>query len=407
MKYLIYLFFLFCFFPYLDLFQLGTDTQPNALLLAGVLFVATNNKRVNTPLVLLWIVFFFSIFLYIRSNASVFEYLKNTLNYLSPALIATTTYFVFNQFKLKIRFKVFMIMLSVYAFVSLVQLYLIPEFMIALVNMGRGAMQGGRGVVSLTTEPAFYGTTCLFFMAFSLLNYSKQQNYYALSLLTFQVVFLSRSATAIAIFFLAIGLFTLIQLIRFRLRYLLGSMVGLLLVSTVLMSYWNKIESTRAGQLVQTFVENPLLVTKVDGSVGIRFTGTVAPFLAMRHHNFMPQGLGHYREFLTDFRRQGMYSSFLTIHRIEKKPRLSGCINMVLYQLGFIGLLFPFAIYLAFRGQLNQGAALFAFILLVVSMMTQIQMMNGMIGLIIGTAIYQGKEKRRQKVVDTVDLNHF
>ncbi len=407
MKFLIYLFILFCFFPYIDIFQLGTDTQPNALLLGLVLLFAISNKRINAPLVLLWIVFFISIFLVFFNKVTVFEFFKNTLNYLSPPLIATITYWILHQLRYKVSFKFFMASMLTIAFVGLMQLYVLPDFGSAFINMNRGVLQSGRGVVSLFSEPAFYGTTCLFFMAFSLMYFSKRQNYIAIPLLLFQLVFISRSATAIAIFLLAFGLFVFIQLCRFKFHYLLGSAVAAIIVSSIALSYWSKIEDTRAGQLAQTFIENPLLVTKIDGSVGIRFTGTVAPFLVMKHHNFMPQGLGYYREFLTEFRRKGLYDSFLTIHRIEKKPRLSGGINMVLYQLGFIGLLFPFAIYLAFRGQLRNGPALLAFLFLIVSMMTQIQMMNAMIGFVIGTAIYRGKRNDHEQVEDAICLDNL
>lgn len=410
MRFVIYLFILFCFFPYIDIFQLGTDTQPNALLLGLVLLFGISDKRINAPLILLWVVFFLSISLVFFNKVTVFEFFKNTLNYLSPPLIATITYWILHQLKYKVSFKFFIGAMLTIAFVGLIQLFVLPDFGAALINMNRGVLENGRGVVSLFSEPAFYGTTCLFFMAFSLLYFSKRQNYIAIPLLIFQLVFISRSATAIAIFLLAFGLFVVIQMCRFKFHYLLGSVVATLLVSSIALSYWNKIEHTRAGLLAQTFIENPLLVTKIDGSVGIRFTGTVAPFLAMKHHYFMPQGLGYYREFLTEFRRKGLYDNFLTIHRIEKKPRLSGGINMVLYQLGFIGLIFPFAIYLAFRGQLKEGPALLAFLFLVVSMMTQIQMMNAMIGFVIGTAIYRGKlntmEGKEDKIgVDSLGTN--
>lgn len=397
MKCLIYLFVLFCFFPYLDFFRLGTDTQPNALLFGVLLIFAIRNKRINLPLILLWLGFFISTFLIFYNNLSFFVYLKNTLNYLSPALVATATYLILNQLKFKLHFKVFLGIISVYAFVGLVQLYLMPTFLSFLVNgAGRGTLIGGRGVVSLFSEPAFYGTTCLFFLCYSLLVYTRRQNRLVAAILIFQVFFLSRSATAIAILLFGFGLFTVVQILRFRLKYVFATAVLLLTLTPLVLHYANKIESTRAGELAQTFIENPLLITQIDGSVGIRFTGTVAPILAMRHHYMKPQGLGYYIEFLRDFREKRMYTNFLTINNSENKPRLSGALNMVLYQLGFLGLFFPFAIYLAFRGQLNKDVVLFAFILFLVALMTQIQMMNAMIGFVIGTAIYQGKVKSQE-----------
>jgi len=392
MKFIAQLFIITCFFPYLDFLKIGTDTQPNALMLGLLIFLGVRNKKINSPLILLWATFFISIFLIFFNNLSFFFYLKNTLNYLSPAMVATTTYLILNQMKYKLSFKVFYMMMLIYCMVGLVQMYFIPDFMYFLVNgEGRGSMVGGRGVVSLSAEPAFYGTTCILFICYSLLQYTKRQNFWVIGLLLFQLFFISRSATAIAILLFGLGIFTVIQIFRLKFKYVLGVIVFILIATPIMLNYWNKIETTRAGVLAQTFVENPLLITKLDGSVGIRFTGTVAPFLSMRHHYMKPQGLGYYIEFLRGFRKKRLYNNFLSVNNSEKKPRISGSLNMVLYQLGFLGLLFPLAIYLAFRGQLRQDSILLSFILLIVTMMTQIQMMNGMIGYILGTAIYRGK----------------
>jgi len=392
MKFIAQLFIITCFFPYLDFLKIGTDTQPNALILGLLIFLGVRNKKINSPLILLWATFFISIFLIFFNNLSFFFYLKNTLNYLSPAMVATTTYLILNQMKYKLSFKVFYMMMLIYCMVGLVQMYFIPDFMYFLVNgEGRGSMVGGRGVVSLSAEPAFYGTTCILFICYSLLQYTKRQNFWVIGLLLFQLFFISRSATAIAILLFGLGIFTVIQIFRLKFKYVLGVIVFILIATPIMLNYWNKIETTRAGVLAQTFVENPLLITKLDGSVGIRFTGTVAPFLSMRHHYMKPQGLGYYIEFLRGFRKKRLYNNFLSVNNSEKKPRISGSLNMVLYQLGFLGLLFPLAIYLAFRGQLRQDSILLSFILLIVTMMTQIQMMNGMIGYILGTAINRGK----------------
>lgn len=393
MKFLSYLLFLFCLFPYLDFIKMGTDTQPNALVVAALLLFGIRNKKINRSLVLLWAVFGLSIFLVFYNNASLFLYFKNTLNYLSPPLVATATYVVFTKTKFRISFKAFVGTLSIYALVGLVQLYLIPDFMSFLLNEGRGLLIGGRGVVSLTTEPAYYGSTCLFFLCYSLLAYNKRQNIIATLFLLLQTIFISRSATAIAIFFAAIGLFTLIQVLRLKLRYIFSVLLFLVIATPVLLSFWAKLEETRAGQLAQTFIENPLLITQLDGSVSIRFTGSVAPFLSLRHHYMKPQGLGYYTEFLRQFRKKRLYTSFITHYNSEKKDRLSGSLNLVLFQLGFLGFLFPYAIYLAFKGRLREDAILFAFILFLVIMMTQIQLMHSMIGLIIGTALYTSKQK--------------
>lgn len=373
---------------------MGTDTQPNALFIAVFILLATKEKVVNAPIILLWLCFLMGVALYFKNNLSLFLYLKNTLNYLSPALVCTTTYLILIKYKKSISFNLFLAIIGIYGLVGLVQLYIDPSFLSSLVNQQRGVLVNGRGVVSISTEPAYYGTICLFFMIFSFLNFDKKQNYLAQSILIFQLVFLSRSATAIATIAVALILFIGIQILRLKWRYLLTSIMFVLLIGPMVYQSWNQLSETRTGEIAQTFITNPLLLTQIDGSIAVRFTSTVAPFLSLRHDYGAPQGLGYFSEFLSGFYTNGQYRSFIPIHSIADKPRISGCINLVLFQLGLLGMVFPVAIFLAFKNILKYDRVKFSFILFFVLLFTQIQLMHGMIGFVIGTACYLSKQER-------------
>ena len=388
MKGIIYIFIFFCFFPYLDLFQLGTDTQPNALILASLLLFALPKKKINAPIALLGVVFILSLFLFIGSGASSFYYVKNALNYLAPLIVCFATYNVLLQEKITIPFKYFLAVILCYAFVGLIQYYLDPFFLTSLVNgSARGIMIGGRGVVSLCPEPAFYGTMCIFLMVFSLLNYSKKENLLALSILLFQLFFLSKSLTAVVIFFLALAIFLVTQIIRFRLKYIMSTVVILLLA----MYIGNRMipdTDTRIGQLTESFIQDPLLITKVDASVGVRFTGAIAPYLSWKYNHLLPMGIGHYKSFLQKIYRTDEGRQFLTPIIVNEKDTLGGGANMIIYQLGFLGLIFPFAIYLAFREGIKTSALCkLSFLLFICILFTQIQLMHSMIGFIIAFAL--------------------
>jgi hypothetical protein len=141
--------------------------------------------------------------------------------------------------------------------------------------------------------------------------------------------------------------------------------------------------------LVNEFVKDPLLITKVDESVGVRFTGAVAPYLALKHNHLLPMGIGHYQEFLQKLYSHGLYRNFLSPFVIKEKDRLGGSANMIIFQLGILGLLFPIAIILAFKYKLSvNDKQLFALLLFLVLLFTQIQLMHSMIGFIIATALY-------------------
>ena len=388
MKVLIYIFVFFCFFPYLDFLQLGTDTQPNALILASILLFAIPRKKLNLPIILLFLVAVLSLLLIYKSGTSSFYYIKNSLNYFAPAILCFATYNVLLHKKIRIAFKFFLSVILVYAVVGLLQYYIYPFFLTDLVNgSARGIMIGGRGVVSLCPEPAFYGTMCIFFMVFSLLNYSKRENMIALPILLFQLLFLSKSLTAVVILALALALFLIGQILRFRLKYIITT----ILVLFIGVAIGNKLipdDDTRIGQLTESFIDDPLLITKVDASVGVRFTGAIAPYLSIKYNNFLPMGIGHYKSFLQSIYRKEEGRKFLTPIIVNEKDTLGGGANMILYQLGFLGLFFPLGIYLAFKKAIKTSSlGKLSFLLFICILFTQIQLMHSMIGFIIAFAL--------------------
>ena len=395
MRILVHIFFFMAVFPYLDFFQLGTDTQPNALIFACIVLFAVRNKKLNPPIILLYVQFLISLSLIFMNNLGTFGLVRILMNYLSPPLLASATYTIYSQLNIKLPFRLFAFTVLVYGIVGLVQLYWIPDFMGFLLNANRGSLLGGRGVLSLCPEPAFYGSTCLLFMIFSLLSYTRKQNYYIIPVLLAQFVFLSRSSTAIAIFLFACLLFAAIQILRFRLRYVFFIALFLAIAIPVGNQQLKKLEETRAGEIALHFIENPLNITKVDGSTGVRFTSSIAPFLNMKYNGFKPKGVGNYQSFLWKLHQAGECQSFLTIPIIESKDRLDGAINMVLFQLGFFGLFLPIAIYLAFRPLLSSDLGLFCFLLFITLLFTQIKLTQSMIGVIIGLAIYKSNLLRK------------
>lgn len=405
MRWLIYIFVFFCFFPYINIINIGTDTQPNALVMASILLFAVQNKRLNTSIVLLWILFFLSFALAFFSNLSTFETIKNILNYLSTPLICFAAYNVFIKDRFQLPFKVFLFFVAIYFIVGFVQLFVNPGFMTFLLNQGaRGVMLGGRGVVSLCPEPAFYGSLCLFMMVFSLLSYSFRQNILAMTLLVIQLVFFAQSATSILVFLISILVFFIVQLVRFRARYIAYALVLSALVVYAYQTQYAQFSESRAGVLIGEIIENPELIAQVDVSAGVRITSTISPFLAARHNAFLPMGWGNYRNFISRLNRSGRYPKLLNKYIVREIGRLGGGINMILFHLGFLGLLFPLAIWLAFKKLIKVSKIQFAFILFFLLLFTQIQLMQSMIGFILATALYMSHYSNRMNLKENIHV---
>lgn len=393
MKVLIQIFLVFCFFPYIDIMHIGTDTQPNALVFGSILLFAIRDKKLNGPIIILWVLFCLSIVMALFSTLPAFITIKNILNYLSPALICFAVYAIFQKAGHRISFRFFLCVVLVYMFVGVMQMFFIREFGVSLVNQARGILWDGRGVISLTPEPAYYGSMCLFLLAFSLINFSKKQNLVLVPLLLIQVILMARSATAIAVLLAAIIAFIVIQMFRFRIRYIL-LFVFLAFGIQTSVNYLEKLaEDSRAARLFTVFIKDPLVLAEVDGSASVRLTNTMSPFLAMRHNYFMPMGFGRYKELLIDLYHEGKYRKLITRHSVYMKDRLGGGINMILFHLGFIGLLFPIAIILSFRKRLKEDLILLSLMIFMFLLFSQIPLMHSMVGLIIATALFSGNQK--------------
>ena len=398
MRLLIYIFVFFCFFPYINIINIGTDTQPNALVAAAVLLFSISNKKLNTPIILLWVLFLMSLVLALFSQLDAFDTVKNILNYLSTPMICLAAYNVFIKSDFKFPYRVFLLIVSTYFVVAAVQMYIDPGFMTALLNQGaRGVMLGGRGVVSLCPEPAFYGSLCLFFMVFSLIMYSPKQNILTIGLLAVQLILFAQSATSILVFLVACCVFLFIQLLKFRLNYILYTSVIVIMCIFSWARWQDELSQSRAGILIQEIAENPLLLAQADVSAGVRITSTVSPFLAVKHYWGLPMGWGTYKAFVRELNQSGDYPKLLNPYIVNEIGRLGGGINMILFHLGILGILFPLAIWLAFKKILTRRAVLFAFVLFILVLFTQIQLMQSMIGFIIASAIYLSRDTINEK----------
>lgn len=402
MRFLAHIFVLTCFFPFIDLIRIGTDTQPNAMVVGIAIIFFSKKPKLNTPIILLWVTFFIALIFAFTSKLDTFLTAKIVLNYLCPPIIAMAAYIIFVELDYKIKFRYFLMVVLTYLFVAVVQTYLIHDFMTLFLNEGRGILVGGRGVVSLTTEPAFYGSHCLFLMVFSILNYSKKQNLIAGLLLIFQMVILAKSSIGIAIFGGAILLFGLVMIIRLKVVYVLFFILAISLTAIFQKQILGAFEGTRSGKILENFIKDPLVIAQVDGSIAMRVSNSFAPYFVLRHNYFLPMGYGRFLSYLKKLSGEGRYKKIITPETLNQRERIVGALNMVLFQLGFLGLIMPLAIYLAFKRLLYDDIVLFALILFYTLLFTQIQLMYSMIGLIIACAIYKSHLLKEEKQILTI-----
>lgn len=196
------LFYLVCFFPFLKWFGIGmdTDVQPYALVISFILIIwygLKNKIRLSNEVFQFYLLVLCGIgagtLVTVLFNGVDFN---NTLRYYATyfSLIIVSLYSYLLCKKLNgIDEQFVKRVINIYLIVGFVQKYINSTFCYFLVSNARTSK--GRGIVSLASEPSFYGYMCIFFMIL-VWNFKTERRIYMLNLL-FQIVFLAKSAITI------------------------------------------------------------------------------------------------------------------------------------------------------------------------------------------------------------------
>ena len=128
MKYLLYLFYFFCFFPYIQLFPFNTDSQPNALLVAAILFCLHKGKgKMNKYLFFLLLAFMAALIILIINRPITSLGIRLVGGYISLFLIPYATY-ISLKITNGIPYKLFIFVVLIWLLVGVVQLFVDLNF---------------------------------------------------------------------------------------------------------------------------------------------------------------------------------------------------------------------------------------------------------------------------------------
>ena len=190
------IFYISIFFPYLTFFTRKIDTSPYSLIIATFVIIIALIKKAKVPkyIFVLFLLFLFS-FLLLSTSTINFSVIRIVAGYYSVFVIAWATYYIIKINNYNIKEKLMYNFILIWFFVGIVQTVFYPDFMtffLDRVNTGFG-----RGVVSLSPEPTYYGTVAIFLFLISfILDYKVKET----AIITFIIVtFLSKSSTAFMI----------------------------------------------------------------------------------------------------------------------------------------------------------------------------------------------------------------
>lgn len=290
------LLFLAVLFPYLSLAKTPFDTQPWALIIAMIItlgLMATNNLKLPTTLLFLFLIGLYAIILYPLS-LDLFNGLRSLIGYVSICFIALASYKTYKYVSTKIYIGSIMIWLAV----GITQLLYDNRFMEFI--LPRLATGGPRGVTALAVEPSYYSIMCVFFL---LLNeffyyekkYGTKLYYIFLATLVFQII-ISYSVTGILFLVLFAIAKTATILIRgsYRMRRWSAIFLVIIISLTTIVSFLHieSLQKTRAGDILVRSKTNPINILYQDESIARRTVHLLLPWYGLFDSKGFGRGLG-------------------------------------------------------------------------------------------------------------------
>ena len=118
-----FLLLIFCFFPYLNIFHLGTDTQPNALIFAVLILLANPKKKLPRNILYFIIVLYVAVIMLLLSSLSFRSFLSFS-NYLSILVVPIAVFLTLQRYK-GLSFKLFKWVVIIWGVVGIIQKFIL------------------------------------------------------------------------------------------------------------------------------------------------------------------------------------------------------------------------------------------------------------------------------------------
>jgi len=385
---------IFCFFPFLNIFRLPTDSQPNALLLS-IIILLFNYKQIKerfpVKLILFIFIAFIAFLLLCFSELSI-ESLFSFTSYISLLLVPLAVYISLNKLG-GIPKNLFLVTIILWGIVALIQRFIFVDFLSFLLYRNSGAGLMGRGVNSLAPEPTYYGSILALFLIIYFINYTKKNSIFILGLILVQLIILSLSSTIVAVIFASILFYVLFQFLQFKIsKTVILSLLTFILLITFTLLYFNEsIEETRIYSIANIFINNPDIIL-LDESINERVNHALFPLISIYDHYGFPMGFNRFQNYIISKMDNSTFSIFFVNIELDHYKKIMSAYGAVFFELGILGFAIPYYLYSMFRNILNNKVYLFSFILLNLLLFTSISLNNSLILFVFGNVLYLKKQ---------------
>ena len=285
MKKLVYILMFFSFFPFVSFYNIGTDIQPYAFVVAVLLIFICQPTKVPKMMIPLFFVSAFAIAIYFIYGDYGMSSFRSLYNYMSITVITLATYIGISRIG-RLDEKYIKLIINTWFIIGIIQKYIMADFLMFLVAGGRTS--ASRGITNLTSEPSFYGYMIIFALLF-VLDFKKNRTIYILNLLI-QLLIFSQSAISIVYLCIYIGLLVIKYFASFKMKKIWIGIVIVVIISVGLRLYFSLYPDSRATVLLNQLISNPIEVYLRDASVSARVDNIVLPINESFNSFLFPKG---------------------------------------------------------------------------------------------------------------------
>jgi hypothetical protein len=390
-----WVFLILCFFPFLNILRIPTDSQPNVLIFS-VIILLKNYKNIYLHLpakILNFIYIFIVAFFLLLFSDKTFSSILSFTSYISLLLVPLAVFISLLKVGGLPKY-LFHFIIYIWGFVAIIQRFVYRDFLNFLLyrNMGSGIL--GRGVNSLAPEPTYYGTILTFFIIIFFLNYKFIYNKFILFFIIFQLFFLSISATVFAV--ILISIFTIFFYNFIKLKFDLNKFLySLFIISFFLLfifTFKSSLESTRFYKIVNLLINNPELVLR-DESINERLNHALFPIISLFDNYGLPHGFNHFQYYIMNKMNNNSLDFLFVNINLEHYSRIMSGYGSTFFELGLFGILIPYYLFTIFNKLLFKNEYLFIFILLNFLLFTSISFNNSIILFVLGNILFLNHNK--------------
>lgn len=279
-----------CFFPFVQIVYIGTDTQPYGVLLSFLVVVVCWLRRAETAasytVVMLACIIMSVSGIVLILNGNVYAAFRSVFTYMTLIFVPLAVCVLMER-RGGLNEGLAKLCIWLWFLVGFMQRYVQSDFGYSLLS--RHTTNEVRGAVGLAAEPSAYGYMCMFF-ALIALRFRKHAKFYALNAVIQAVVFATSSVTLVymAVYIVLYMVNELVMKKKYSMLKTVvaagGGIAGLLFIQRYFSS------GNRMGALVEMLFHNPEKLLK-DESIVMRVDAITYSFQGFFENHFLPRGL--------------------------------------------------------------------------------------------------------------------